>query len=131
MNFKASFTSPLHTPLSQRRRAVERRLTKALLVFPVALASLAAQAQPATDRPDLWHYGWGWGHMIFGSIMMLLFWGGIVIVIVLAVRGFGGGTSRGAESPPGSRALDILEERYARGEIDKEEFEERKRLLSK
>jgi putative membrane protein len=34
-------------------------------------------------------------------------------------------------SAQGNRALEILEERFARGEIDKEEFEERKQLLSK
>ena len=69
--------------------------------------------------------------MIFGSVMMVLFWGGIIVAIVLAVRWLGSTTSQGT-IPAASRnkALDILQERFARGEIDKDEFEERKRLLS-
>jgi len=64
--------------------------------------------------------------------MMLLFWGGLIILIVFAVRWMGRGSARGGDEPaPGNRALGILEERFARGEIDKEEFEERKQLLSK
>lgn len=79
-----------------------------------------------------WHDGWGWGHMFFGSFMMLLFWGALVVLIVLAVRWMGGASGRGGDEPPqGKRAIEILEERYARGEIDKEEFEERKQLISK
>ena len=57
-----------------------------------------------------WGGGWGWG------------WFGIV---VLAKWLFGGG-GRSAES---DRALTILRERYARGEIDKQEFDARKRDL--
>ena len=112
---------------------MRRRLTNALMTLPAALVSVPALAQKSADRPDYWHYGWdwGWGHMIFGSLMMILFWGGIILVIVLAVRWLGGRSSQGAGSQlPGKRALDILQERFARGEIDKEEFEERKRLLS-
>lgn len=114
---------------------MQRRLINAFMALPVLLTSLPAQAQTAAGRPDNWHYGWdwgwGWGHMIFGSLMMIVFWGGLILVIVLAVRWLGGGSSREAGSPRSrTRALDILQERFARGEIDKEEFEERKRLLS-
>ena len=68
--------------------------------------------------------------MFFGSLMMLLFWGGIILLIVLAVRWFGSGPSHG-KAPVDSRnkALDILQERFARGEIDKEDYEERRGLL--
>jgi len=112
---------------------VQRRLTNAFMALPALLTSLPAQAQTAAGRPDNWHYGWdwGWGHMIFGSLMMIVFWGGLILVIVLAVRWLGGASSREAGSPPSrNRALEILQERFARGEIDKEEFNERRRLLS-
>lgn len=78
----------------------------------------------------MWGGEWGWGHAIFGSLMMVLFWGGIILVIVLLVRWLGGGLGSQQMPPSGKTALDILKERFARGEIDKDEFEERKRLLS-
>jgi putative membrane protein len=105
----------------------------ALTALAVLLSApvLAASAQADTWGGG-WHDGWGWGHMFFGSIMMLLFWGGVIVLIVLAVRWMGSGPTRaGDAAAPENRALDILEERFARGEIDKEEFEERRRLLSK
>jgi putative membrane protein len=65
--------------------------------------------------------------MLFGSVMMVLFWGGLILVIVLAVRWLGAGPGKAASR---KTSLEVLEERFARGEIDKEDFEERKRLLS-
>lgn len=69
--------------------------------------------------------------MIFGPIIMIAVLVTIVVAVVLIVRWLGGG-STGAAVPPatGKTALDILKERFARGEIDKDECEERKRLLS-
>lgn len=109
------------------------RLIRCLIALPTALVSLPAWAQAQSDRSSFWHSGWdwGWGHMIFGSFMMILFWGGLILVIVLAVRWIGGGYSHGPQPPAGHKTpLELLQERFARGEIDKEEFEERKRLLS-
>ena len=72
---------------------------------------------------------WGWGGMIFGPVLGLLYIAVIAVVIVMVVRWLGG--EGGARAAPRSRvAIQILEERFARGEIDKDEFEERKRLLS-
>ena len=69
--------------------------------------------------------------MLFGSLMMILFWGGVILLIVLAVRYLGRGSAGGGERLTGGKVpLQILEERFARGEIDKEEFEQRKRALS-
>ena len=78
-----------------------------------------------------WHGGWGWGGMIFGPIVMILFVAAIVVLAVVALRWLGGGHGPGMpwRGLGGGSPLDILEERYARGEIDKEEFEERRRTL--
>lgn len=115
---------------------MRKRLKARIAALTTLVASLSVPALPASAQADTWeggwHDGWGWGHMFFGSIMMLLFWGGLIILIVLAVRWMGAGPGRAnGGAAPGSRALDVLEERFARGEIDKEEFEERRRLLSK
>ena len=54
----------------------------------------------------------------------------VVAVIVLMVRWLGGsGNGTAPPPPPGKAPLDILKDRFARGEIDKEEFEERRRTL--
>ena len=90
----------------------------------------AAHAQPAGMGPGMWSNGPGWGHMVFGSLMMLLFWGALVLAVVLAVRWIAGSHGDGESRSSRSRALTILEERFARGEIDKDEFQERKRALS-
>ncbi len=74
-------------------------------------------------------WGHGWGGWIFGPLMMIVFIALIVGVVVLVVRwlgGVGGGPAQGAKQ---KAALEILEERFARGEIDKDEFEDRRRAL--
>ena len=67
--------------------------------------------------------------MFFGPLMMIVFIAALVAAVVVMVRWFGG--SHGGTPPPtsGRTSLDILKERFARGEIDKEEFEERRRVL--
>jgi putative membrane protein len=103
----------------------------AMLAGSLLLLGMPAAAQPHADGPMGWNYGWSWGHMIFGMLMMILFWGGVIAAIVLLVRWLGTGSSAtNAPAPIQGRALEILKERFARGEIDREEFEERKRLLS-
>ena len=69
---------------------------------------------------DYWPGPW----MFFGPLMMLVFAAVCAAFIYLAMRGVGSG--RQGEG----RALEILKERYARGEIDQAEFEERRRLLT-
>lgn len=68
--------------------------------------------------------GTGWGMGYGGPIMMILFWavvigGGVFLFRWLAEQSKGGKT-----------AMQILQERYARGEIDKTEFDARKRDLA-
>ncbi len=76
-------------------------------------------------HPHMWGGEWGWGGMFLGPVFGILFIAAIAIAIVLVVRALGGG----APARGGRSALDILDERFARGEIDREEYEERKRVL--
>ncbi len=73
-------------------------------------------------------YGWGQGGA-FGMIWMLLWWVLIVLGIVLLAKWLFRGSHGEGGHASGNRALEILRGRYARGEIDKKEFEERKRDL--
>jgi len=59
---------------------------------------------------------------------MLLFWGFIILGIVALVKWLSGNRS-GSISPRGTMPLDFLKERYAKGELDRKEFEEKKRDL--
>jgi len=71
-------------------------------------------------------WGEGWYGMFFGPLFLILLLAAVVAAVVIAVRRLGG-TS---QTPPStSTALDILKERFARGEIDASEFEERRRVL--
>lgn len=69
---------------------------------------------------------WMWG---FNGIFMILFWILVILAVAALIRWLAlppGTPSRTEREPKeeggGSHALDILEERYARGEIDREEF---------
>ncbi len=73
--------------------------------------------------------GWGGGWGVLGFVHMLLWWVLIVLGIVVLVRWLTAG-SRSESGGRGDRAIEILRERFARGEIDKQEFEQRKRDLS-
>lgn len=70
------------------------------------------------------NYGWGMG-MGFGWLFMIVFWMLVIAGIVFIVRLVAGGEKRNPEET----ALDILKKRYARGEISKEEFEEKKKAI--
>ena len=99
-------------------------------LLSLATPSLAAaqQSQGSFYGPHMWDGGWhGW---FFGPIMMVLFIAVTVVVVVLLLRWLGGpGHGSAPQSPHGKTALDILKERFAKGEIDKEEFQEHRRLL--
>ena len=76
-------------------------------------------------------WGAGWYGMIFGPLLMILVLAVVIAVAVLIVRSVGGpwqGTVP-PHYPPHRTPVDILKERFARGEIDKNEFEERRRVL--
>jgi putative membrane protein len=63
-------------------------------------------------------YGMGFG----GGIFMILFWVLIILGVVFLIRIFLGGGSE--TNKPRETAREVLEKRFARGEISREEFEE-------
>ena len=88
----------------------------------IALATLVA---------DTWMHGdWGWGWMALMMVMMLLFWGAIIAAIVWLLRGASwsatpreGGASK--ETP-----AEILDRRFAEGEISEDDYRARRELLA-
>ncbi len=81
----------------------------------------------------MWGYmgnGYGWGGMALGMASMLLFWVLLVAAVAIVIRYVWGTGISSSERRQEKTALDILKERYARGEIEREEFEQKKRDLS-
>jgi putative membrane protein len=69
------------------------------------------------------HEGMGWW-IVLGGVWMVLFWGGIIALIVWGINRI----ERG-DSPQKRGPLDIAKERYAKGEISKEQYEQIKKDL--
>jgi putative membrane protein len=93
------------------------------VILPAATA--LAQTQPTTP-PYFYGHGWMWGgHWFLGPLWLVVVVGVIAIVARMASRRH---AARGYPTD-GRAALDILRERFARGEIDKNEFDERRRVL--
>lgn len=77
----------------------------------------------------MWHAWTGWGGWISMTVAMVAFWGVITALVVWMVRQGPSGGGRGESSASRRDATSILEARFARGEIDREEFEERREVL--
>ena len=109
-----------------------------ILFFGFSLVSLVLAVPFRADA--LWgpFCGWsggtgmmgGWGGGWFGMIIMAAFWILLIIGVIYLIKWLVT-SNRGRDffSSGGPRALEILKERYARGEIDQKEFEETKRIL--
>ena len=69
-------------------------------------------------------YGFGPGAMLLSGLMMLLFWGGLIVLVVWAVQRFTGRGRTGAEDPTA-----ILRRRLAAGEITQDQYEQARRAL--
>ena len=107
-----------------------RVASAAFLLLLTARTAVLAQT-PAPPDPYLYgsHMMWGggWYGMVMGPLLMILMVAATITIVVALVRWLG---SPGHGAPPQARTpLDILKGRFARGEIDKAEFEERRRVL--
>jgi len=70
--------------------------------------------------------GWGnsgWLWWMPMGLMMLLFWGVVIVALVFLVRWLWTQNHPHTAVPPGETPLDVLKKRYAQGEITKEEFD--------
>jgi len=78
-------------------------------------------------------WGMGYGHMMGGGmgIVMIIFWivliGALILLISGAINGIRGFQQKNEGNSP--KPLEILEQRYARGEIDRSEYEDKRRDL--
>lgn len=74
----------------------------------------------------MWNY---YGHMAWGGIGVVLVWVALTALILWVVREIIVSSRGNNRSPSSHAALDILKERYAKGEIDTREFEEKKKII--
>ena len=117
-----------------------RRIKLLLLGFVTYLLSgfiffLPNHALAQSGRYSDWHMGPGmmgsWGMGGFGMIFMMVFWVlaivGLIFIVKWLIQAATG--QKGNVDNNSSRAIEILKERFARGEIDKAEFETKRELL--
>jgi putative membrane protein len=91
----------------------------------LGMAGVALAQERAYDWGCGWHPMWGvWG--VGMLLMMFAFWAIVIVGIVLGIRLL----ARAGTGPRSDRALEILRQRYAQGDISSEEFEARRRDLS-
>ncbi len=98
------------------------------IMSAIGMLALSAPIALADSGENYSMHGMGAGGWIFGPLMMILMIALIVGVVILVLRWMGIADGSGNRR---DRAVDILNERFARGEIDPEEFENRKRALDK
>ncbi|WP_234426131.1 SHOCT domain-containing protein [Streptomyces kebangsaanensis] len=86
----------------------------------------------------MWYGGWGWGAWFLMLVITVLFWAVVIAAAIALVRYLTAAHRGHQPGPPsasggpgwgGRRAEDLLAERFARGEIDEEEYERRLALL--
>jgi putative membrane protein len=78
-----------------------------------------------------WYSGWGWAGWLTMSLIMLAFWALVAVGVVALVRTLRREDRDRSAVPPVESARAILDSRFARGEIDADEYERRRDLLSK
>lgn len=105
-----------------------RTFTIATTTIASVLASAVVYADPGDGRYYDYHGMMSWGGWIFGPFMMLIYLALIVGAIVFILRLLGHGDTRlGGRSA--DRAMIILRERFAKGELTQEEYEAARKTL--
>jgi len=113
------------------------KFIKSLTAGAISAMALSIVFFPSNEALAQWgdYRGWHMGPGMmggFGGIFMMIFWVLILVGLVLLIKWLIQSTNRAKpETSGGNRALEILKERYASGEIGKAEFETVKLDLSK
>lgn len=98
-----------------------------LIIIPLLSILIGGEQDYSYGMMSPWmmgNIGWAW----FMPLLMLIFWGLVIWGIVALIRGVASSSHTGPSNQAES-ALDVLKKRYARGEISKEEYEEKKKDL--
>ena len=104
-----------------------------LVLSNIFISPVLAQS----GRYGNWHMGrWmsgGWGMGWFGMIFMVIFWGLVIFGIVTFVKWVVQNPNKKGHSgyTASPNAMDILKERYAKGDITLDEFETMKKAISR
>lgn len=108
---------------------MHKQCASMLMLLFAGSAWTPAFAQRYDGHHGFWDSGWGWGHMLFGALGMILFWTIVIALVILLVRWLGGARGDAATGRDRPTALEILNARYAKGEIDRDEYGQRKHDL--
>ena len=88
------------------------------------------ESQNKEMRTMMWNYGMGWGGWLAMSVLMVAFWAAVVFGIVALFRS--ANRSKAPLNRPvghGDEAVKALELRFARGEVDEQEYRNRLAVL--
>ena len=99
-----------------------------LIVLSIVLGAIYGWQGYGYGMMGPWMMG-GLGGLLFMPVLMIVFWGLVICGIVVLVRNASSASS-GKSTGQGDSALEILKRRYAKGEINKEEFEAKKKDLT-
>ena len=91
--------------------------------------TLIAQVVPFADTWSMHGGDVGFGWWLVMTMGMVLFWGGVVALVVFLLRGDARATSSGPSSSGEPTPQQVLDRRLADGSIDVEEYERRRRVL--
>jgi putative membrane protein len=99
-------------------------------MMPISMATMAQMSGNYNDHMD-WSDGSTWVMAVVMVVVVLAIAGGIIWAIVFAARSANptGPQAATVASPAGPSARELLDLRYARGEIDTEEYTERRSAL--
>jgi len=102
-------------------------------VFPGLIYSTGqayAQWGPRSEYMHSFWGGMGWMGMLFALLILIICAFILILIVRWLLQNSGAKSQSNVSNSPSSKAMELLKERYARGEIDRKEFEQKKQDLS-